>query len=405
MLPLLDPTTIMVMSAVMGAAMSAVLYSAHRSFPAEIGGLAHWAGGLLMLLLAALLFSVHELLPLPRLAVMLMTNAALLCGVGLPMIGTQRFFGVRPAWWLFHGAWVTGTGATAWLLLTRDGLAAPVACFSLIAATFHLTQLAVVVRHSERHCSNWLFGTLMLAEALLAATRGLLALACAGGMAPQLDLLQRGPAQSLYLAMGNFMILLLTVSFMTMATHRLQTILERRSTLDPLTQVLNRRGFAKVYARERALTRRAPRQMALISIDIDYFKAINDHHGHATGDRVLVDITGVIGAALRKNDHVARFGGEEFVVMLPQTELGRARSVAERIQGLLRAPRAGGAGAMLPAYTVSIGIACRLGSDEDLECLLMRADRALYRAKQHGRDRIEVAGETATPGSSVLPSA
>jgi diguanylate cyclase (GGDEF)-like protein len=113
----------------------------------------------------------------------------------------------------------------------------------------------------------------------------------------------------------------------------------------------------------------------------------------------------VIGKALRATDHLARFGGEEFIVLLPHTGLERAISVAERIQSVLRAPRAdAGAGSgMLPPYTVSIGIACQLDAEEDLDCILMRADKALYSAKEHGRDRIEVA-EPVSPAALVAAS-
>src|SRR5205085_594790 len=142
-------------------------------------------------------------------------------------------------------------------------------------------------------------------------------------------------------------------------------------------------------AKEHALMRRESTAMTMLSIDLDYFKRINDCYGHAAGDRVLVDVAEVIGKALRVSDHVARFGGEEFIVLLPNTGLDRARHIAERIQAALREPR----GQRLPAYTVSIGIASQTSPDEDLDGILMRADQALYRAKELGRDRIEVAHE------------
>jgi len=179
---------------------------------------------------------------------------------------------------------------------------------------------------------------------------------------------------------------------MTVATRRLQTILERRSTLDPLTQVLNRRGFADIYAKEHALMRRESTFMTMLSIDLDYFKKINDCHGHAAGDRVLIDVAAVIGKALRASDHVARFGGEEFIVLLPATGIDRAQHIGERIQAALRLPRTD-----VPAYTVSIGIACQITADEDLDGILVRADKALYRAKENGRDRIEVATDAPVP--------
>jgi diguanylate cyclase (GGDEF)-like protein len=192
------------------------------------------------------------------------------------------------------------------------------------------------------------------------------------------------------------MILLMTVGFMTVCTRRLQTTLERRSTLDPLTQILNRRGFADIYAKEHALMRREGTYMTMLNIDIDYFKRINDSHGHAVGDRVLIDVAQIIARALRASDHVARFGGEEFVVLLPATGLDRALHITERIQAALREARPG-----VPAYTVSIGVACQTSPDECLDGILGRADKAMYCAKERGRDRYEIAQDVAVPLKAV----
>jgi diguanylate cyclase (GGDEF)-like protein len=131
--------------------------------------------------------------------------------------------------------------------------------------------------------------------------------------------------------------------------------------------------------------------MALMSIDLDHFKSVNDRFGHGVGDRVLVHAADKIGKALRATDHVARFGGEEFVVLLPETTLERSLLVAARIQASLRDASTLG----LPPYTISIGIASQLAPDEILEDVLARADAALYRAKAGGRNRIEVTEQTA----------
>jgi diguanylate cyclase (GGDEF)-like protein len=112
---------------------------------------------------------------------------------------------------------------------------------------------------------------------------------------------------------------------------------------------------------------------------------------------VLVHVAATVGKTLRESDHMARFGGEEFVVLLPDTGVERAIGAAERIRVALRGPHPEG----MPAYTVSIGVACQQSAAEDLDALLMRADAALYRAKANGRDRIEVA-EPAGPPSSKL---
>lgn len=385
---LLDPTTIILMSASMAAAMSVVLYSAHRSFPKEITGLKHWAAGLALLASGVLFYSLRggilgDTFPL------LCVNSVLIWALGFMLIGTQKFYGQRPAWWLFHSIWLAAMICVGYWLIIKPDFRARIAAFSFLAFIFYAYQLTLVWRFGGRHFTARFFGTLMLLQSLVVLTRGVLAL---NSDAQHINLLSAGPFQSLYMAAAHFMTLLLTVGFMTVATHRLQTILERRSTLDPLTQVLNRRGFADIYAKEHALMRRESTLMTMLSIDLDYFKKINDCHGHATGDRVLIDVAAVIGKALRVSDHVARFGGEEFIVLLPATGLERAQHIAERIQNALRTPRPD-----VPAYTVSIGVACQTSADEDLDGILMRADKALYCAKEKGRNRIEVAPDAAPP--------
>jgi len=384
---LLDPATIIIMSTLMAGAMSIVLFAAHRSFPVEIEGLRHWATGLLLLVLAALLYGARNIQPIGDLIVM-SANSVLLWGLGLGMVGTQRFYGLRPQWWLFHLVWLLGMLGIGYSLIIEANFPVRVAIFSFSAAIFYGNQLWSIIRHGERHFSTKFFGALILFQTLVVLTRGVLVIF--GG--EYTDLARPGYFQSVYLATSNFMVLLLAVGFMTVATRRLQTILERRSTLDPLTQVLNRRGFADIYARERALLQRNRDYLTLLSIDLDFFKAVNDCHGHLTGDRVLIHIAEVIGKALRTSDHVARFGGEEFVVLLPGTGVERALGVAERIQAALRLPCEGiKKGSSLPVCTVSIGVACQTDPEEDLDSLLMRADQALYAAKAHGRDRAEVA--------------
>ena len=389
---LLDPTTIILMSASMAAAMSVVLYSAHRSFPKEISGLKHWAGALILMVSGLGLFSLRggisgDIIPL------LSANSVLVWALGLMMVGTQRFYGQRPSWWLVHLIWLVCMASIAYWLLVEPDFRARVAAFSFLAFIFYAYQVTLIWRFGDRHFTTKFFGALMLFQSLVVLTRGVLAL---NSDAKHINLLSAGPFPSLYMATAHFMTLLLTVGFMTVATRRLQTILEHRSTMDPLTQVLNRRGFADIYAKEHALMRRESTLMTMLSIDLDYFKKINDGHGHATGDRVLVDVAAVIGKALRASDHVARFGGEEFIVLLPATGLDRALHIAERIQNAVRAPRA-----EVPAYTVSIGLACQVSADEDLDGILMRADKALYCAKERGRDRVEVAPD-AGPSTKAL---
>ncbi|OYO32072.1 GGDEF domain-containing protein [Janthinobacterium sp. PC23-8] len=387
----------MLMTTVMCGAMSIVMFSVYRSFRREVDGLGHWSAGLLLLVCASLLFGTRN--TFPGEVSLLGANASLLLGIGLSMLGTEKFYDQKPSLRFYALACGLGTAGLAWYLLVHADFSARVALFSLTVFLFYARQAQLVWSHGERHFSSFFFGGLMLVQAGVVLTRGISAIVYGGA---GINLLVAGTRASIYLATANFMALLLTVGFMTVATRRLQTILERRSTHDPLTQVLNRRGFGDAYAREKAKLRRYRLPLTLLSIDLDYFKSINDSHGHAVGDQVLAHVATVISGALRESDCVARFGGEEFVVLMPDMAPHHALSAAERIRTLLCAPNGKG----LPPCTVSIGVACQASADEELEQLLSRADMALYQAKENGRDRIEfdivgLTGACATSASLV----
>lgn len=377
-----DPKTVLFMTTLMSVAMSIVMHSAHSNFGNEVKGLDRWALGLLALVGAGVTFMLRE--DLPQTPLLLATNALLFTGIGLSMIGTQEFFGKVPSWRTFWAVVVGGFLVVDWFLVIQPNFAARVTIFSFLVFGFYGEQVRLVWRHGTPHFSTRFFGTLITIQALVVLLRGGMALRA---LVAEIDLARDSGMANIYLGIANFMALMLTVAFMTMATRRLQTILEERSTHDPLTGVLNRRGFAMFYEHQRMQMRRAGKPVTLMAIDLDHFKAINDRHGHLVGDKVLVHVARAIRQALRESDDVARFGGEEFIVLLPDSDEHNAALAAQRIRDTLRK----GADAQLPMCTVSIGVGCHLSEDESLDALLARADAALYRAKQNGRDRVELA--------------
>jgi len=154
---------------------------------------------------------------------------------------------------------------------------------------------------------------------------------------------------------------------------------------DPLTGASNRREMQAELARALHLHERYDMPSALVLVDIDHFKQVNDKHGHSVGDRVLVELVGLLRKRLRQTDLLFRFGGEEFLVLLPNTSLGAATQLARDLVRLVRETQLAG----LQGVTVSAGVACTTGS-ADPDDWFQRGDRALYRAKQAGRDRVEV---------------
>ena len=158
------------------------------------------------------------------------------------------------------------------------------------------------------------------------------------------------------------------------------------ATIDPLTKALNRRSFEKFAAREFARFKREKAQLATLMLDIDHFKRVNDDHGHAVGDQVIAKFVSEISNCVRTEDLVGRLGGEEFAVVLVETDASKAEAVANRIRNTIK--QFSFPSATKPfSITCSIGISAPVLEDKGIACSLNRADEALYVAKQTGRDR------------------
>ncbi|MCR8915218.1 diguanylate cyclase [Marinobacter panjinensis] len=180
----------------------------------------------------------------------------------------------------------------------------------------------------------------------------------------------------------------LSFFYLTMVTAANRK-LRRMATTDSLTGLFNRRHMTYLVEKELARFQRNGNPVAFLVLDIDHFKAINDQYGHELGDRVLEDVAGIIKAQLRTQDLIARWGGEEFLAVLPDTRIQSAQASAERVREALmthdwRAPN----GERID-ITISAGVS-EFRRDDDLNSAISRADRALYRSKERGRNRVEL---------------
>lgn len=165
--------------------------------------------------------------------------------------------------------------------------------------------------------------------------------------------------------------------------------LRKLATTDSLTGALNRRRIFELAKEEVERAQRYGRPLAIAMLDLDHFKAVNDRFGHATGDAALREVSRAVSGAVRKEDKLGRYGGEELLLLMPETRLVEAAAVVERARLSVRAVPAVEDGSMV-ALSLSAGVV-ELAPGETFEALLVRADRALYSAKQNGRDRVVAA--------------
>jgi diguanylate cyclase (GGDEF)-like protein/PAS domain S-box-containing protein len=173
---------------------------------------------------------------------------------------------------------------------------------------------------------------------------------------------------------------------------RLEDELKHQATTDVLTGVFNRRHFLDVSRNEQKRAARFKQPISIALVDLDHFKQINDTYGHAAGDQALIDLTRICHQNIREIDLFARFGGDEFAVLLPGATGGQAMQVLERIHQAVSALPFELNGRQVP-ITITAGLACSKDGSESLDALLIRADQALYRAKETGRNRMILADD------------
>jgi diguanylate cyclase (GGDEF)-like protein len=211
--------------------------------------------------------------------------------------------------------------------------------------------------------------------------------------APVLDL--HDPAVAAYMGALVIMDVFCNIGFVLLITDRMHEWVLQLARTDHLTGALSRGALYTQAHRDLQIARRQRTHVAAFIVDIDRFKMINDGHGHAAGDAVLRHVALHGQAVLRCTDLFGRYGGDEFVAILPETDLPTAAAIAERLRLAVGEPVPGGPALPcdLPAVTVSIGVAAVAPGSDCVDDLIAQADRALYTAKHAGRNRTSVADE------------
>jgi diguanylate cyclase (GGDEF)-like protein len=372
----MDPKTIMLISGALGAVMSIVLYLLKRSYPPSIRGVELWATSLAMSFLAGTLFSTIGKLPTP----LSTTLPSLLTFFGpyVGMVGTQRFFGAKQR----HLPWIVlilaAASTSIWFTYMQPDYSARLQLSTAVVSTVCLVHAWLMWRKS----GNTLAGRIALCVLVCAGAVQLMRFVTARLYPAGENALDASAQNVTYLAAFAFAIVLIAISQVLLATERLREELERAATRDSLTDAYTRRYMKEALQRELSRCLRHKRQMAVLLIDIDHFKKVNDTLGHLEGDRVLTEFVANIKALLRGADLLGRFGGEEFVVLLPETTPAVASSVAQRVRSAMSS---------WGGPTVSVGVTSSRANGDSVDALLARADAAMYRAKSKGRNRVETA--------------
>ncbi len=289
-------------------------------------------------------------------------------------------------------------------MLTKSALNGAMACALVFGITSSAVYFLLDVSLAPEMTLGVLYTTVVLFGLLARARSVVLGFACSSTILIVLGwVLNPVLDQSLAGVVNRGLAVFVIWAVAGMAWHYLNAQQELEEALralaesDPLTEIMNRAGITTELGRRCAEFQRYGSAFALLMVDVDHFKSINDRLGHLTGDHVLRRIANIIRSALREVDCVGRYGGEEFIVVLPETTLASAVNTAERIrlaieQVPIRVDRE------LVKVTVSIGVsAAAPGAQSSAEALIETADRAMYEAKRGGRNRVMPAPRPSAP--------
>ena len=375
----LDVRTIVFLAGFMGILMSGVLLFLHRSYPHSVRGLHEWSAATVIGVFASLLFGARGLLP--DWLTVVVGNLFLIASVATFSIGSRRFFGLDRKLGLFIGIGAAAALPLVWLTVIEPNYPLRLQFMATLMAAIFGHHAWLVHRHGTRTFAVRFTTTVLALQTVILAVRAV----WAASLPPDSNLFSPSALQSIYVASYAMTMLTLTIGVILLATERLRSELEYLATHDLLTGLLNRRAFIDAAEQELSRCRRHGHVMSLLVMDLDHFKNINDTYGHLVGDSVIRNFADRVTSLLRRPDRFGRYGGEEFVLLLPETGRESAAVVAERICAAASSAQG------VPHYTVSVGLATSIVTDTDIDTVLDRADMALYKAKAGGRNQVAVA--------------
>jgi diguanylate cyclase (GGDEF)-like protein len=371
-------------------ALSAIMLMVLRSVARSVPGVREWTAANVLAIVALVLFAGRG--RMPDVLSIEVANLLFLCAPVLMYAGFERHLGRAAPYRALAALVAVSTVSLGIFHYVVDAMAVRVALSSL----FHGTVCVAIAwglrpwaqAGGARYPVRFAFG----AALTLATAHAVRTLMYATHYDARVTLFDASPVNLVCFALGTLALPGLALGAVMMANASLIGQARYAAEHDHLTGAWSRRAFFGRAERAHADVQRAGGRLSLLIFDVDHFKAINDTHGHAVGDRVLADLVARTGAVLR-GDACARLGGEEFAVLLPHVDADAAVHLADELRRTLERATVAGTGGAAVRYTVSVGVAS-LDDGEALASLLQRADAALYAAKRGGRNRVMDARRT-----------
>ncbi len=379
----LDVTTLSVMSVIMFGILTLLawmLWHGHREEPATL----FWAAGLTLASLGLCLLVLRGRIP-DLLSIAGSNYLLLLCSC-LCWWGTDRFFERRPRYAFGLTLATTLAALIVYFSVLHNAIGMRILIMSAGLTVLSLAHAFAITRSARQQ---------MRLPQMLAATAFVVLAAL--NMARFHAALKAPASATLFddvaLNALNFLLPPICCCFALfgwtlMVTQKLRLRLAETVRRDGLTGILNRAALDETAAQEMSRCQRHHKALSMLMLDIDLFKQINDRHGHKAGDLVLLQVVQNVRRHLRREDHFGRYGGDEFIVLLPETPAEGARLLAERVRRAIAGRKVELPGDSL-TVTASIGVASTdIDGDLDWDRLTIRADAALYEAKRRGRNRV-----------------
>ncbi|MHB9098424.1 MAG: GGDEF domain-containing protein [Syntrophales bacterium] len=362
-----------------------LIWGTHRTHP----GFGFWAAGNAASAAGFLLFALRGMIP--DIFTIVVANVLVFSTAALYLEGTRRFRGVAGSRTLSIVLVVFLAASISYYTYADNDVGMRMVLVSLLVALFYALGAWELLGNAppDLRFSYRFTGSLFAIYSLFMFTRVLLTVLNPGPY----DLYAPNLMQTFTFLLPLLLGIAWTFGFVMLNSERLevdlksaQVELQRLATTDFLTGISNNRSFFATGEREIQRARRYGRPLGVLMFDIDHFKRINDTYGHAAGDQVLVAITAACRNFLRDIDVFGRLGGEEFAILLPETDLAGGRTTAERLRSAI-AKIGIEAGAATLHITISLGVSVLSPDDDQIEQVLKRADDAMYEAKRDGRNK------------------